>query len=115
MWEGYYLCLAVRESKGPAGTLTHIFWFEFLVNASNGSLLQLVNNRADHLFILQPQLLVDDLHVPHWVHRPLDMDDILVLKSTCGDRTQHVDTCTCNIMSDTDFSRSIVQLLDLVQ
>lgn len=88
VWEGYYLCLAVRESKGPAGTLTHIFWFEFLVTASNGRLLQLVNNRADHLLILQPQLLVDDLHIPHWVHCTLNMDDILILKSTCSDRTQ---------------------------
>lgn len=88
MWEGYYLCLAVRGSKGPAGTLTHVFWFEFLVTASNGRLLQLVNNRTDHLLILQPQLLVDDLHIPHRVHSPLNMDDILILKSTCSDRTQ---------------------------
>ncbi len=88
MWEGYYLCLAVRVSKGPAGTLTHVFWFEFLVTASNGRLLQLVNNRADHLLILQPQLLVDDLHIPHWVHCSLYMDDILILKGTCSDGTQ---------------------------
>lgn len=88
VWEGYYLCLAVRESKGPAGTLTHIFWFEFLVTASNGRLLQLVNNRADHLLILQPQLLMNDLHIPHWIHSPLNVDDILILKSTCSDRTQ---------------------------
>lgn len=93
MWEGYYLCLAARQSKGPAGTLTHIFWFEFLVTASDGCLLQLVDNRADHLFILQPQLLVDDLNVPHWVNRPLHMDDILVLKGTCGDVTRHWFTC----------------------
>lgn len=87
VWEGYYVCLAVRGSKGPAGTLTHVFWFEFLVTASNGCLLQLVNNRANHLLILQPQLFVDDLHVPHWVHRPLNMDDILIFESTCSDRT----------------------------
>lgn len=88
MWEGYYLCLAVRGSKGPAGTLTHVFWFEFLVTTSNGSLLQLVNNRADHLLILQPQLLMDDLHIPHGVHCSLNMDDILIVKCTCSDGIQ---------------------------
>lgn len=87
VWEGYYLCLAVRGSKAPAGALTHVFWFEFLVTASNGRLLQLVNNGANHLLILQPQLFVDDLHIPHWVHCPLNMDDILIFKSTCRDRT----------------------------
>lgn len=88
MLEGYYLWLAVRGSRRPAGTLTHIFWFEFLVAASNGRFLQLVNNGADHLLIFQSQLLVDDLHVPHWVNCSLNMDDILILKCTCSNRTQ---------------------------
>lgn len=88
MWEGNYLWLTVRGSKGPAGTLTHIFWFEFLVTASNGCLLQLVDNGADHLLILHPKLLVDDLHVSHRVHCPLNVDDILILEGTCRYRTQ---------------------------
>lgn len=125
VWVGYYLCRAVRGSKGPAGTLTHVFWFEFLVTASNGRLLQLVNNRADHLLILQPQLLVDDLHIPHRVHRPLNIDDILILKSTCSARIQthrecitieffpcsnNVHTCsTSNRINGIDFLRSNVK------
>lgn len=80
------MCLAARGSKGPAETLTHVFWFEFLVAASNGRLLQLVNNGADHLLVLQPQLFMDDLHIPHRVHRPLHVDDIFVLESTCSDK-----------------------------
>lgn len=74
------VCVCVCTGTGRH---THVFGFEFLVSAPHGCFLQLVYDWPDHLLVLHPELLVNDLNVPHRVHTALHVDDIFILKGSC--------------------------------
>ena len=66
------------ESKVSELT-THIFGLELLL-APLILLGELVVDLVEGLLVLQPQLLVDDVQVPHRVHLPLHVRYLLVLE-----------------------------------
>ena len=66
------------ESKVSELT-THVFGLELLL-APLVLLGELVVDLVEGLLVLQPQLLVDDVQVPHRVHLPLHVRYLLVLE-----------------------------------
>ena len=64
------------------GIRTHVFGLGLFVGAQRG-LLELIDVGQQVGLVLQSQLLVDDVQVPHRVHLALHVRNVIIVERTC--------------------------------
>lgn len=63
--------------------ITHVFRLELLVVSSNNKFLQFLEMAVQEFDVLQPQLLANDLEIPHGVHVSLYVSNVVVIERSC--------------------------------
>ena len=71
--------MPTQPSLQLVSLFTYVFGLELLL-APLVLLSELVIDLHEELLVLQPQLLVDDVQIPHWVNLSLNVRYLLVLE-----------------------------------